>query len=185
MPSDANSPSLSAVLLWDSKADRATQIRRALREHGITLRALESPGEPDLPGEAAALTLVALGEVLADQEVALSLIHKVRRSNSIVLAFEDGVSRWPLGARCRVLLAGAKQIFDSAGPEFLEELGRQVRAKLQELSSRIEEEQSTRETLQELGVVGESPAMMAVERLVVRVSGLSNLPVLLSGETGT
>ncbi len=186
MPSDCNGPSPPLVFLWDHKSDRTTQIRRALREDGMMIRAVDSPGEPDAgAGGMAAAAVVALGEAPLDQELAVSLIRNFNRSNCLVLAFEDGVSRWPLGTRCRALLAGAKHIFDSKAPEFLTELARQVRSMLQDYSSRLKEEAATQETMQKFGVVGASCAMMAVERLVLRVSGLSNLPVLLSGETGT
>jgi transcriptional regulator with GAF, ATPase, and Fis domain len=175
-----------AIVVWDLRPERATQIQRAFREFGITIRVLESSDETESPcHESGAVALVALGNSPAEHEVAFALIRKFHQSNYLVVAFEDGASRWPLARRCHVLLAGAKRIFDSNAQEFLTDLRRQVVSTLEEISSRIKEEESIRKSMRDLGVVGESSAMMAIERLVVRVSRLSDLPVLLSGETGT
>jgi sigma-54-specific transcriptional regulator len=53
-----------------------------------------------------------------------------------------------------------------------------------ELDARLDEEQ-VKEQMKELGIVGESYKMMSVLRWVVRVSALSDFPVLINGETGT
>lgn len=186
MPSDLSFSVSAAPLVWDRKPERTTQIQRAFREVGISIRVVESSGETEsVSRDTGAVALVALGNSPAEHEVAFSLIHGFHQSNYAVIAFEDGAGRWPLTARCRVLLAGAKRILDSEAQEFLADLRRQVVSTLEEFSSRIKEEDSIRKSMRDLGVVGESSAMMAVERLVVRVSRLSNLPVLLSGETGT
>jgi transcriptional regulator with GAF, ATPase, and Fis domain len=47
------------------------------------------------------------------------------------------------------------------------------------------EETRIREQMTKFGIVGLSPAMMAVFRWVIRVSALSDFPVLINGETGT
>lgn len=120
MPSDSNGPSAPRVLLSDRKSDRTTQIRRAHHEDGMTIRAVDSPDEPDAPtGGMAAAAAVALGGVPLDQEISVSLIRDFNRSNYLVLGFENGVGRWPLGTQCRALLAGAKYVFDSKPAESL------------------------------------------------------------------
>src|SRR5262249_32592704 len=183
MPSGSQAPT---VLIWDSKTDRRTQIQRALRETGINIHHLEhlEKKEP-VPVGPSALTLVALGKEPQNQELAFSLIRSFPKDNAFVFAFEDGTSRWPLGLRCHALLAGAKRIFDSEAPQFLGDLCRQVESALGEIAARKEEEADIRKALGDLGIVGQSPAMMAVQRLVARVSRLSDLPVLFTGETGT
>ena len=187
MRPDSNAPAIAPeVLVWDRKPVRITQIQRALGEAGITIHTMERPAKGEFASEGAAdVTLVSLGQEPGDQEVALSLICTFRKSMRFVFAFEDGTSRWPLAVRCRALLAGAKRIFDSEAPEFLSDLRLQVLATLREISLRTKEEGLLRQALQNLGVVAESSAMMSVGRLVVRVSRLSDLPLLLSGETGT
>ncbi len=186
MPSDASFSVRPTLLVWDHKTERTTKIQRVLSEDGITIRAVKSPGETESASrETGAAALVALGKSPSENEAAIALIRGFHRSNYPVMAFEDGASRWPLAARCHVLLAGARRIFDSEAREFLADLRRQVVSTLEGVSSRIKEEESIQKSMRDLGIVGESSAMMAVERLVVRVSRLSDLSVLLSGETGT
>src|SRR5438046_2799547 len=56
---------------------------------------------------------------------------------------------------------------------------------LQADASRRAEEARVKDVLKQMGGVGESQAILAVFQTVCRVSPLSDLPVLLTGETGT
>ncbi len=179
-------PRPAFVLIWDRKTDRRAQIQRVLGEAGINIHPFDYPDKKErvVPGQQS-LTIVALGKTASEQAIAFSLIRDLPKDKGLVFAFEDGASRWPLRLRCQALLSGARWILDSEHPQFFTDLCRQVQSTVKEIASRIEEEEATRKTLSALGVVGESAAMMAVHRLVLRVSRLNDLPVLLAGETGT
>ena len=53
-----------------------------------------------------------------------------------------------------------------------------------ELARRADEEK-IRVAMQNLGIIGESEAIISIFRWIVRVSALSDLPILIMGETGT
>jgi DNA-binding NtrC family response regulator len=83
------------------------------------------------------------------------------------------------------LLAGSLWLLDSAKAEFTQVLRRLLVRLLQvDLGKRTEEER-VKCMMKQLGSVGESQAILAVFHMVQRVSALSDLPILITGETGT
>jgi transcriptional regulator with GAF, ATPase, and Fis domain len=116
----------------------------------------------------------------------LEAIRNLAQSGIKVIAYADGASNWTLGERCRPLLAGASCILDSANPGFfVQDLRLKVFGFLHE-SQRLRDDQTRiRGVMKTLGLVGESAAMATVFRWIGRVSALSDLPVLIAGETGT
>jgi len=115
----------------------------------------------------------------------LAHIRRLKRHGCSVIGYDDGAQAWPLRVRCQVLLAGASWVLDSTQAGFAEELRRLLEQLLQAEARRQEEEHRVKHVMQTLGSVGESPAMMAVFHTVLRISPLSDLPVLITGETGT
>jgi len=184
------SPALSmhvsaSVLIWDQKRERAEQIVELLSREGILCRMLNSTHDVRNWNESTSVALVSLGKTTQDQQQAFELIVELRRLGHLVLAFEDGVTSWPLRARCRLLLAGAKELHDSGHSDSLPVFCRQVRTLRETIEKSLHEESSTKETFRSLGIVGVSAAMIGLERLVLRVSRLSDVAVLISGESGT
>ena len=51
--------------------------------------------------------------------------------------------------------------------------------------ARGSEEERIRVAMSNLGIIGKSEAMLSVFRRIARVSALSDLPILITGETGT
>jgi transcriptional regulator with GAF, ATPase, and Fis domain len=102
-----------------------------------------------------------------------------------VVCYGDGVSQWPLGIRCQPLLAGACLVLDSAGDPFVDELALVLGDLLQSVRQRQGEEEQCRRLLNGLGIVGSVKVMRELFSWVCRISPLSDLPVLLQGETGT
>jgi transcriptional regulator with PAS, ATPase and Fis domain len=116
---------------------------------------------------------------------ALASIRKLAAAQVRVIACGDHADEWPLGARCGILLAGAAAVLDSARPAFSGDLVAKLVHLLDAEGARRHEQEQLRTTFTNLGIVGGSDAMLAVFRWARRVSGLSDLHVLITGETGT
>ncbi len=134
---------------------------------------------------ATSVALVAPGARPAPGDLSLEVVHTLRRKGFQVIAFEEGAHQWPLGSQCRLLLAGALCVLDSSEPEFAPELVTRLKSCLPAEAQRLEEEEKTKSTMRRLGLVGESPAMLQTFRWALRVGPLSDLSVLITGETGT
>jgi transcriptional regulator with PAS, ATPase and Fis domain len=129
--------------------------------------------------------VVALESSPASGHSSVEAIRALKQNGFKILAYEDGLRNWSLTARCVPLLAGATQLVDSAKEGFPVELQRLL-IRLRRLETeRTAEERQVRRVMLSLGMVGESQPMLALFRTVLRVSVLSDLPTLLTGETGT
>jgi transcriptional regulator with GAF, ATPase, and Fis domain len=83
------------------------------------------------------------------------------------------------------LLAGALKLLDSTNADFASELSRLLAQLLCDEVTRRADEQRLKFTMRNLGIIGESAAMISIFRWLERVSALSDLPLLITGETGT
>lgn len=113
------------------------------------------------------------------------IIDDFKKKGFNILAFGDGVLRWSVSERCRLLLAGASAVLDSASPGFERDLCTLVKQFLREEATQENESSRIKQTMAQFGVVGASQSMITLFRAVLRISVLSDLPVLLTGETGT
>jgi DNA-binding NtrC family response regulator len=112
-------------------------------------------------------------------------VCSLRRRGFKIICYVEGTQLWPLAQRSKVFLAGALWLFDSAKAGFPQELERRLVYLLEAETGRRDEEERFKSAMKELGSVGESPAIKAVFRTILRVSALSDLPILITGETGT
>ena len=94
----------------------------------------------------------------------------------------DGVS---VAIRAQALLAGATSVLDSDSTDFESELARRLRSMLTVALDAEKEQRQLCELMARVGIVGASRATIALARWLVRISAVSDLPVLISGETGT
>lgn len=115
----------------------------------------------------------------------LNVVVRLKEAGVCVIAHEIGLSHWALSARCRVLLAGARYLFDSESSDFQQALRNTLGGILQALAERRTEEGRIRGLARANGIVGESESLLAAFRQVVRMSELSDHPVLITGESGT
>jgi two-component system nitrogen regulation response regulator GlnG len=102
-----------------------------------------------------------------------------------VLCYRNGSGSWALGAQCRLLLAGASYLVDCADARFQAELCERLTHLVHAETERREGERRLHDQMRALGMVGAGPGITAVFRWILRVSSLSDLPVLITGETGT
>ena len=170
------------VILWDQQPQRRARIRQLVQ--GLGARVIEildlqcgiSPG---------AFCVAALGIGCEADSAELSALRDLKRHGMQILAYGEGTESWSVKIKCLSLLAGATQLLDSSGANF----DHQFKSALADLLSaeveKHEEAQRIRSMMRDIGMVGSSPGIMQVFRCVVRFSALSDLPVLISGETGT
>jgi transcriptional regulator with GAF, ATPase, and Fis domain len=174
------------VLIREGQTSRAQLINRIVTEVGAQpKRADDASSVAKLSPSQCFVALVGLADCPAPNSPALNEMRALVNSGLIVMSYADHVRSWPLRGRCNVLLAGAFTLFDSAAPEFFAELKGSLAEVLRLQSSRRNEEAVMRTAMKNLGVVGESRIMRSIFRWVERASALSDLPALITGETGT
>jgi transcriptional regulator with PAS, ATPase and Fis domain len=175
------------VLLWDANPERLDSIARLVESCGADTYAIR---ETSQVGDAVNSTrlgvgLVALGESQFEITDSLSVISTLKLKGFKVLSYAPGVFSWPIALRCKVLLTGASLLFDSSSATFSDELSQTLSKVLEAELEACREEEQIKARMKELGIVGESHEMMSILRWVMRVSALSDFPVLINGETGT
>lgn len=158
---------------------------RATARCGLDLRALPSPDARDPGARSAVATLVALSSPSAPGDRALALVRELGRRGGTVIAYADNASRWSIGERCQPLVVGARHLLDSAADDFEEQLQRRLTALRDARAAEAVETERLTAVMRELRMVGRSEPMLALVRWIVRVSPLSDLPVLIMGESGT
>jgi len=115
----------------------------------------------------------------------MQAIRELKAKGFKVIACEEGTGVWPVKNKCLPLLAGAVQLLDTSSAEFPRDLRQLIERGMRAETQKRSEEREVTAIMHSLGMVGESATMMGVFRSVIRFSALSNLPVLITGETGT
>ena len=131
------------------------------------------------------VALVCLGKSASPEAAPLETVRHLCQRGFTVLTCGNGVGQWPIGYKCLPLLSGAADLLDMAADDFFARLQDLLKQSLQAATAAQKDKLKLCEIMGGLGVVGESPAMLSVFRTVVRISRLSDVPVLLTGETGT
>jgi transcriptional regulator with PAS, ATPase and Fis domain len=176
----------SVGLLCERRAERLKTVSRVVEECGARLYeagSFATAGE--VQPRAGGIVLVALDEGPEAGARLAEQIGALRRAGQLVVCYGDGVRLWPLGRRCQLLLAGALDALDSGQADFPQELARTLTRLVGAEEHRRVEDENVRGVMRRLGVVGQSREMLAVFRWAVRVAALSDLPALVTGETGT
>ena len=173
------------VVLWDECRDREREISRVIENAGIQTAVVADFSELQLI-EFSPKCFVAVASTGAMPVGAgIQVIRDLKAQGFKVLAHGQGAGSWPIKTKCLPLLAGAVQLFDSSATDFLSEMRTVVEQIVRIETEKRSDEHNIRATMRGLGMIGESAAMMAVFRAIIRFSALSDLPVLISGETGT
>ena len=175
------------ILLWDPRPARLEVVSRLIVTCGARLRCNDEVSAiPQVESSrGCALAVVALGACPSPGDLGVEAIRSLKQKGFKVICYADGAPSWPLSVRCRLLVAGAFWLLDSATAEFAHELQRLLTHLLQAAARRRDAEEHVKSVIKQLGGVGESQAIMEVFQTVCRVSPLSDLPILITGETGT
>lgn len=164
----------SVILLCDGEEARRDEVERALvlaGVHVVVARTLDSL--PD-PASIAAVVMALPG-----------IVEGAALAGLKIVGYGAALSNLDLERRCHFLLAGIERVLDSDASDFLPQLLAATRSAFERHETRQEEERRIACALAETGVVATSATMRATLRRLVRLAGLSRLPVLLTGETGT
>jgi DNA-binding NtrC family response regulator len=172
----------SSVLVLDDESSRLKQVLTAC---GAQPQWLASLPAQMTASAYCSIALVALTAPPANDSPALAAVRRLQRCGFVIVCYAPGVQEWPLGQQCQPLLAGATILLDSAQPNFAQELHQTLDELRRQEAARWSAEQQLNDQLRASGVVGASKAMRAVFRATLQYSALSDLPVLLTGETGT
>jgi transcriptional regulator with PAS, ATPase and Fis domain len=160
------------VVICDPSSKRRTKICALIRAAGAEPNVLDdtSSAPPD-----AIVALVALADAHAS----------INGRAQHVVAYADGADSWPVAAKCQPLLAGARKLLDSSTSRFPVQLQSLLREFFEGESAAGSDRQRISRLMHEHGIVGASRAIVDVFRTAARFSELSDLPVLITGETGT
>jgi two-component system response regulator PilR (NtrC family) len=188
-PKSAGKPSdlSSSVIVWDRQRARFELVARAVfkcgaRAHQVNSFSAIQNADFSLT---CSIALVALEACPSPDDLGLEVIRTLKQKGFKIICYDDGAHAWPLGIQCYPLLAGSLKLLDSANADFAAELSRLLAQLLHAELARRADEEKIRVAMQNLGIIGESEAIISVFRWIVRVSALSDLPILIMGETGT
>ena len=173
------------VLLWDECRDRQQEISKIINCTGAQPVACGDFSDRRLIDLSANCFVAVASTGAMAGGAGMHVIRDLRAKGFRVIAYEDGAGSWPIKTKCLPLLAGAIQLFDSSRTEFPHELRETIERIVRVETQKRSDEHKIRTTMHGLGMIGESAGMMAVFRAVIRFSALSDLPVLIAGETGT
>jgi DNA-binding NtrC family response regulator len=173
------------IILWDEHRHRQQEISRIIVSTGTQPVAVGDSSDPYLV-EFSTKCFIALSSTgAAAAGVGMQLIRDLKTKGFKVIAYEDGAERWPIATKCLPLLAGAVQLFDSSRTDFPHELRETIERIVRVETQKQSDADGIKSIMRGLGMIGESAAMMTVFRAVIQYSTLSDLPVLITGETGT
>jgi DNA-binding NtrC family response regulator len=167
-------------------AATVTPVETALAGCEVRVRRISDPSMlPDLRrDDACGIALVAIdGE--PPHAAAIAAVRVLGHNGFTVLCCWLGAGKWALGVQCSLLVAGASHLLDATDPAFGPELRECLERVLKAEVGRQNDERRIEQQMLELGIVGTSGGMNKLFRWVLRASPLSDLPVLIVGETGT
>ncbi|HJU04389.1 MAG TPA: sigma-54 dependent transcriptional regulator [Nitrospiraceae bacterium] len=175
------------VVAWDHQSARRHRIDRIVTKLGVRVLWLDefSAAQTLECSPHCKIALMALGEAPAAVDINVQVVRTLKQKSFKIICYADGAQAWPLTLRCQALLAGSLRILDSGHPEFAQGLESMLEHLTRIEVSKHDEQQEIRTLMTSLGVVGECQAMFSVFRWAFRVGALSDLPVLITGETGT
>jgi transcriptional regulator with GAF, ATPase, and Fis domain len=175
------------VIVSDNEPTRLQFIHRLIDNCEVRVQWVEelSAAEQIEGSGCCRIALIAMGAGAARGNPSLDVIRDLSQKGFTVISYGDDLHSWSLSARCRALIAGSSLVIDSAPAKFAQQLRSFLIQHVRLETGRRAEEVRVKAIMKELGVVGESQAMVAVFGQVLRVSRLSNLPTLITGESGT
>lgn len=172
------------VLVWDIDPERLQFVADIVESAGAHPRVISEAIQIRADNDCR-VAVVALGNSPVDATAGLEIAVELKSKGFKVLSYSPGLLSWPIAVRCHALLSGATLLLDSSSLEFAKDLSDAITRILKAEQEQHSEEVRLRNQMKCVGIVGLSAKMMSVFRWVVRVSALSDFPVLITGETGT
>lgn len=175
------------VLVWDHDSNRRAQVHKVVHSCGAIVCDISNSPDRQVSDSSTShnVAVVGLGRNPSADDRSLAVIRVLKQKGCTVISYEDRIFSWPIGTRCLALLSGSFLLLDSSSNTFSEELQHAITRANETEVKKHSEEQRLKEQMKSFGIVGVSSQMLSVFRWVVRVSTLSDFPVLINGETGT
>jgi DNA-binding NtrC family response regulator len=172
----------SSILVYDKCPAQRAIIHKLINRAGA--RAIELINvQQHSCSPSCCIAVVGIGTEIDDEE--LRIIRELKTAGFRIIACGEGVESWSVKVRCLPLVAGAGELLNKAAADFSNYLRRALKQALAIETKNQQEAQQIKSMMGAMGMVAESAAMMRVFRTVVSFSVLSDLPVLITGETGT
>lgn len=140
-------------------------------------------GAPPINGGARSLCCVGLSNPFSEDD--LNRIRTLKERSMVIASYAERTAGLSVGRQCDVFLAGAPILLDSSVPDFVQELGQAVIRAFEQCNQSLRRDNCILQLMDELAMVGRSTSLLEVFRQAQRVSQFSDLPVLITGETGT
>lgn len=169
----------------DADSDRAPQIRAVLDRLRTGIRFESNPRRAMNPLAGSTVAVVGFTQEPVAGSPELEAIRALRSAGHAVIAYAENTRVWAIRARCLPFLAGAAHLLDRQQEGFADELVGLLRSAFETLANRAAEEREIRATMHRLGIAAASKSMLDLFRTLTRFSQLSDLPTLITGETGT
>jgi DNA-binding NtrC family response regulator len=177
-----NFDSAPGILIYDQCPAHHAVIAKIVSSAGARPIELTNLRPPQCsPG--CCISVVGMGTEIEGEE--LRIIRELKLTGFRIIACGDDVESWSVKVRCLPLVAGAARLLDKTASDFTDCLHAAVEQALAVEAKNQREAQQIKSAMRAMGMVGESDAMMRVFRRIVSFSRLSDLPVLIMGETGT
>ena len=174
------------VVLWESQTTRLRLIERVVRDCGARPYRVEQLNDIEKATcSSCCAAVVALGMYQTDDTLVSKAVGCMKRAGMTVIAHERGAHAWPVGLRCRALLAGASCVLDSEEDGFGLELKRVLLNVLRQKTRERADKEHCHALMKSFGIEGESHAIEEAFRQALRVGRFSDLAVLITGESGT
>ena len=171
-----------AILIVDANGLRIARVEALLVELNLTPVLQRTPARIHEPS--CALALVAVSDPATNARE-LETIRALHKAGVSIIAYGDEIHRWEISARCLPLLAGSAHFLESSAEEFASEFREHVTSLLQTITMREAEARELGAMMRSAGIHAGSKSMLELFRLLARFSCLSDLPTLVTGETGT
>jgi two-component system response regulator PilR (NtrC family) len=173
------------IILWDEHRHRQQEISKIILTTGTQPVVIGDSSDRYLVEFSTKCFVAVASTGAAAAGIGMQVIRDLKTKGFKVIAYEDSAEGWPIGTKCLPLLAGAVQLFDSSRTDFSRQLRETIHRIVCVETQKRSDAANIKATMRGLGLIGESAAMMTVFRAVIRYGALSDLPVLIAGETGT
>ena len=157
---------------------RRAALAAALEAQGFAVEWRDAPGEP---GDAALVYL----EIDAPPRCGDGTIERAAACGARVLVVAEASDAWSIGERCQVAVAGAAALRDGCEAGLADHVAALFARWQHERDAQCAHESADASLRGALGIVGHSVALARAWSRLRRAATLSDLPLLLLGETGT
>jgi transcriptional regulator with PAS, ATPase and Fis domain len=184
MPMDSDRFSTCVVLVAHVPGTAPASLIDLIRRCGAIVRVIDHPIDFNVrAARDCSVAIVSSDAVTAHP--ASEVVSRFTANGFTVIGYHAQLDTMTLAERCRLLLAGCRAIVNGRARDAQMVLRAQVLDALQRGLDAHDHEHSLSGVMSGLGIVGRSRKMLDIFRQVRRLSALSDLSVLIHGETGT